>query len=128
MTAKELFPKYVEIFELVIEQAGEDTGNKVYKNISKVILDNKDKIESSIENDVPFSLFVTVLIMIVLLEVHTPEKLDKMSKEDTKVLMDDLFDRYLKKPTRKFTASYGLPNMNCLEYGALIRLIDNDRF
>lgn len=77
MTAKELFPKYVEIFELVIEQAGEDTGNKVYKNISKVILDNKDKIESSIENDVPFSFFVTVLIMIVLLEVHTPEKLDK---------------------------------------------------
>lgn len=128
MTAKELFPKYVEIFELVIEQAGEDTGNKVYKNISKVILDNKDKIESSIENDVPFSLFVTVLIMIVLLEVHTPEKLDKMSKEDTKVLMDDLFDRYLKKPTRKFTASYGLPTMNCLEYGAFIRLRDNDRF
>lgn len=128
MTAKELFPKYVKIFELVIEQAGEDTGNKVYKNISNVINSNKEKIEKSIEEDIPFGLFVTVLITIVLIEVHSVEKLDKMSKEDTKVLLDDLFDRYLKKPTRKFTASYGLPTMNCLEFGAYIRLRDNDRF
>ena len=123
-TSEELFPEYLKIFELVIEQAGEDTGNTVYKNISNILSKNRDKIDKAIEDDIPFGMFVTLLVIIILLEVHTAEKLDKLSPDETKYYIDDLFSRYLKKPTRKFTSSHGLPTINYLEYGCYIRLKD----
>lgn len=37
MTAEELFPEYEKLFKLVIETAGQENGNEIYKNVYNII-------------------------------------------------------------------------------------------
>lgn len=109
MTAEELFPEYEKLFKLVIETAGQENGNEIYKNVYNIIEKNKEAINRSIEDDIPFNVFVSLLDFLVIKEVHGVEKLSKMDDEELKGLIDSMFKLYLEKPTRKFTSKYGLP-------------------
>ena len=54
-----------------------------------------------------FTPFVASLIFFIIKDIHGTEKLSgENSMETIKPLVDDFYVRYIKKPTRKFTAKY----------------------
>lgn len=110
MTITELFPKYVELFILVMEAAGQKTGNAYYTNVEKIIKreDSKAFIEGFLKQDPPFPVMITILEFLLIKEMRGIEGAEELSIDSGKDLVDDMFERYLKKPTRKFTSTYGL--------------------
>lgn len=115
MTSRELFPKYIELFSLVMETRGQEIGNEVYKKTREIIKKNKNNIDKMIEDDLPFPAFITALEFFLISEIHSIEKLRESGEENIKYLVDSMFDLYIKKPTRDFTAKYGLPVVNSLD-------------
>lgn len=130
MTAEELFPEYEKLFKLVIETAGQENGNEIYKNVYNIIDENREIINRSIEDDIPFNVFVSLLAFLVIKEVHGIEKLSEMDDENLKGLIDSMFKLYLEKPTRKFTSKYGLPVVYSLNTYLKIILMNskNEKF
>lgn len=129
MTTKEIYQKYKEVFILVMETAGEETGNKVYKDVEKILNKNSFKkvINQAAEQDVPLPVFICICIVTLLGEIHGPDKLSEMDMEESYKLADFMFQNYLKKPTRKFTSTYGLPVINSLDtYFKFTRIKDGD--
>ena len=124
MTTKEIFEKYLILFKITVSQAGEETNNSVYKNVYNIFEDYDSTIQSAIEREVPFSLFVSICITIIIYEVNYKKKKDfEMDQEEiqlTNSLIDDFWARYIKKPTRLFTSKYGLSTVNNLEYETVI--------
>lgn len=128
MTTEEIYKKYKEIFILVMESVGEETGNSVYKDVEN-ILDNKfikQAIHEIIEQEVPLPVFISLCIIALLERIHSREVLEKMEPEESYKLADYIFQNYLKKPTRKFTSTYGLPVINSLDtYFRILKVKNN---
>ena len=116
MTVQEIYSNYKEIFILCLEKAGADTGNDSYKNIEKILEQDKEIIDLVIEEDACFEILIGTMIYLVLKDIHGKEKLEKNSLSDNYIIMSDLFDRYLRIPTRKFCSSNGIPTINHLDY------------
>lgn len=115
MIAKELFEKYNELFILVIETAGQNNKNKVYMKVKDIIEKNKEQLDRAVEDDIPFNVYVALLSFLVVKEVHGFKKLEEIDNDELNNLVNSMFEMYLKKPTRKFTATYGLPIINSLD-------------
>lgn len=129
MTLQEIYNNYKEIFILCLEKAGADTGNSSYKNIEKILEKDSEIIALAIEEDVCFEILIGTMIYLVLRDIHGKEKLEKNSFSDNHVIMSDLFDRYLRIPTRRFCSSNGISIINHLDYSfRLIKKDDNEKF
>lgn len=117
MTLPEISKKFLERFVLVLEAVGDETGNTSYKNVEKIIHEeeNEEMIQGAIDDDVDFRIFVTICIFTILKDIHGVEKLYSIGEIELKELVDDLFVRYLKKPIRQFSSTYGLPILNSPE-------------
>ena len=70
MTTKEIFEKYLILFKITVSQAGEETNNSVYKNVYNIFEDYDSTIQSAIEREVPFSLFVSICITIIIIIIR----------------------------------------------------------
>lgn len=116
LTTKELFEEYIKLFKLIVESAGEVTRNKNYLNVEKIIEANRKNIDQVIEMDIQFSPFVASLIFYIILDVHGG--LEKLSGADNidkvNFYINDFWERYLKKPTWRFTSKHGLPKVENL--------------
>ena len=123
MTLPEISKKFLERFVLILEAVGDETGNTSYKNVEKIIHEeeNEKMIQEAIDDDVDFRIFVTICIFTVLKDIHGIDKLRSIGEIELKELTDDLFVRYLKKPTRQFSSTYGLPILN--DPGVFIRIV-----
>ena len=108
MTLSEIFEKYKEVFILCLEKAGTETSNPAYLNCENILLKNEEEIQSIIKQDAPFEVFITVLITLVLAEIHGISKLEQNDLEKNKEFLEDLFQRYLWKSTRTFSTRNGL--------------------
>lgn len=128
MTIEEIYKKYKDIFILVIESVGEETGNNIYKDVENILEGKsiKQAINEMIEQEVPFPVFISLCIVALLEKIHGREKLEKMEPEESYKLADFIFQNYLKKPTRKFTSTYGLPVINSLDTYFRILKVKND--
>ena len=117
MTTREIYQKYEEIFVLVMETAGEETGNKVYKETEKILNESNFKkvIDQAIEQEIPLPVFICMCIITLLEKIHGADKLIEMDIDESYKLADFMFQNYLKKPTRKFTSTYGLPVIDSLD-------------
>lgn len=115
MTSQELFPKFEEIFILVMETAGQKTGNKIYQSVKNIVDKRRDRIKEMTEEDVPFNIFVAYLEILIILEVHGVEHVEELNSDECKELLDNMFNLYIKKPLRKFTSTNGLPSINSLD-------------
>lgn len=120
MTYKEIADKYVDLFILIIETAGDVTNNQSYKNIEKIIDKSKEEINQAIENEVEFGIFIVLLITAVLIDIHNIEKLYEKNEDEMYELINDMWTRYLKKPTRKFLAQNGMKLIDELNYCSII--------
>lgn len=110
ITTEELFREYIKLFTLIVETAGQTEGNRSYSEITRILEENEHVVKKVIEEEMPFTPFVATLIFLVVEDVHGAQKLSgEESVEIIKPLVDDFYVRYIKKPTRKFTAKYGLP-------------------
>lgn len=110
LTTEELFREYIKLFTLIVETAGQTEGNKSYKEVTRVLKENEHIVKKIIEEEMSFTPFVASLIFFIIKDIHGTEKLSgENSMETIKPLVDDFYVRYIKKPTRKFTAKYGLP-------------------
>lgn len=123
MTCEEIYIKYIDLFKLLIKNAGIETGNTSYRNVDKILEQEDDKrcINRAIEDEVDFRIFVSILIFRVMIDIHGIEKLEKLDEDKMKDLITSLYVLYLLKPTRKFCTRYGLPVFNDPEITAIVR-------
>ena len=123
MTCEEIYIKYIDLFKLLIKNAGIETGNTSYRNVDKILEQDDDKmcINRAIEDEVDFRIFVSILIFRVMIDIHGIEKLEKLDEDEMKDLITSLYVLYLLKPTRKFCTKYGLPVFNDPEITAIVR-------
>lgn len=116
LTTEELFREYVKLFKLLVETAGYTVKNKSYLEVERILQKQEKNIKATIEDDIPFTPFVATLIFYTILDIHGADRLEGVEKtEEVKNLIDDFWERYLKRPTRKFTSKYGLPEVRDLE-------------
>lgn len=116
LTTEELFREYVKLFKLLVETAGYTVKNKSYLEVERILQKQEKNIKATIEDDIPFTPFVATLIFYIILDIHGADRLEGVEKtEEVKNLTDDFWERYLKRPTRKFTSKYGLPEVRDLE-------------
>lgn len=122
MTTKELYFKYKDIFILVLESAGEETGNSVYKEVERITKDNEESVLSLIDRGGNFSLVITSMVAAIVVEVHGKEKL---ANQDISEYIYTLFDLYLKKPTRSFCTQNGVPVIKDIrEWTSILRKLE----
>lgn len=122
MSEKEVKEEYKKIFITLIEEAGEETGNDSYKNIESTI-ERESKVVSifrggeqfdPVEDDaISLTEYIMVLVFYLLADVHG-KSLNNKSTDDLVLLIDDLYERYLKKNTRGFCIRFGLPIITSL--------------
>jgi len=116
LTTEELFREYVKLFKLLVETAGYTVKNKSYLEVERILQKQEKNIKATIEDDIPFTPFVATLIFYIILDIHGADRLEGVEKtEEVKNLIDDFWKIYLKRPTRKFTSKYGLPEVRDLE-------------
>lgn len=124
MTSKEVYDKYLVLFKIIVSDAGDKTNNLAYKNVYSILEHYDEVIQTAIKEEVPLNLFVTLCISLIVYEINYKGVVSDWTKMSNE-LMDDFWERYLKKPTRSFTSKYGLKAINELEYGVVISsLID----
>ena len=122
MTTKELYYKYKDVFILVLESAGEETNNSVYKDAERIVRENEENVLALIDRGVSFSLVITSMVASVVVEVHGKEKL---ANQDISEYIHTLFDMYLKRPTRSFCTQNGVPVIKDInEWTSILRKIE----
>jgi len=115
MTTEEIVEKYLDLFTLVIETAGDITGISSYKEVKRILKDNKETLDNFISQGAPFNLIVTACISFIVLDIHGVEKLSECDDSEIDTYTTAIWDLYLKNPTRKFSTKYGLPTMDNLD-------------
>lgn len=120
MTYKEIADKYIDLFVLIIETAGDVTNNQSYKNIENTVKKNRKELDRAIEDEVDFGMFIVILITTALLDIHSLEDLSDKDEDEMYTLISDMWDRYLKKPTRKFLTQNGMKLIDELNYSSII--------
>lgn len=120
MTYKEVANKYIDLFILVMETAGDVTNNQSYKNIENIINKSRGELNRAIEDEIDFGMFIVILITAVLLDVHKIEDLYEKDEDEMYSLISDMWERYLKKPTRKFLTQNGMKLIDELTYSSVI--------
>ena len=128
MDYEELLREYIKLYVLVMETVGQATNNKKYQKVGESVLRNKKEIDKRIEDEPPFSTAVGYLIVTLLQDIH--DNSDIAGYENVQTLnyfVDDLYMRYLEKPTNKFLRKHGMPTISKpSEYGTAILLKINN--
>lgn len=128
MTYKEIAEKYIDLFVLIIETAGDVTNNQSYKNIEHIVeKSRKGVLDKAIEDEVDFGMFIVLLITAALMDIHPLEDLSNKDEDEMYVLISDMWDRYLKKPTRKFLTQNGMKLIDELTYSSVIFKKDKNK-
>lgn len=120
MTYREVAEKYIDLFILVMETAGDVTNNQSYKNIEQTLKNNRSELDKAIDDEVDFGMFIVILITTILLDVHKIEDLYEKSEDEMYGLISDMWDRYLKIPTRKFLTQNGMKLIDELHYSSIV--------
>lgn len=120
MTYREIAEKYIDLFVLVMETAGDMTNNQSYKNIEKTLKNSYSEINKAIDDEVDFGMFIVILITAALLDIHKIEDLYEKDEDEMYDLISDMWNRYLKKPTRKFLAQNGMKLIDELHYSSIV--------
>ncbi|MBP3732240.1 MAG: hypothetical protein J6I84_03255 [Bacilli bacterium] len=109
MTYKEIAEKYIDLFIMLVEKAGRETGNNSYLKVDEILKEKCGGMYEKIYQDEPeFNIFVCILIVNVFYDIYG----DELSSWDSDTAGDKLtefYTLYLKKATKKFCSSYGLP-------------------
>lgn len=118
MTYEELIRKYVSLFILVIEVAGDTTNNKYYRDVALYVERNENLIQTLIDREVGFPQFISTIISVVLLQIHDDSICGYENTKKANELIEDLYIRYLRTPTNKFMKENGLkPIRSLIEVG-----------
>ena len=120
MTYREVAEKYIDLFILVMETAGDVTNNQSYKNIEQTLKNNRSELDKAIDDEVDFGMLIVILITTILLDVHKIEDLYEKSEDEMYGLISDMWDRYLKIPTRKFLTQNGMKLIDELHYSSIV--------
>jgi len=114
MTYKEIIEKYKNLFILLTEKAGEESGIQEYKKIDTILKkkENQEMVEDLIKAEPDFKIVVSSFIVSLLLEIYGPEILETWDEEKTSSHLTEFYQLYLKKATIKFCEKYGLEKFN----------------
>jgi hypothetical protein len=110
MTYKEIIEKYKDLFIILTEKAGSDSGILEYKNIDAILKkpENLEMVEELIEKEPDFKIVVSSFIVALLIEIYGPEKLEEWDEDKSSSHITEFYQLYLKKATIKFCEKYGL--------------------
>jgi len=120
MTVREALDKYLDLFVLIMESAGEETGNSSYKNAARLIEGRKNMLQEVADEGYPFSMLVVMCISVIVIDVHGVDRLARTSIDDMDNYITSIWELYLKKPTRSFTEKNGLTPISDLEYSFVV--------
>jgi len=110
MTYKEIIEKYKNLFLLLTEKAGSETGIKEYKEVDTILKkpENLEMVEELIKAEPDFKIVVSSFIVSLLIEIYGPEELENWNEEKTSSHLTEFYQLYLRKATIKFCEKYGL--------------------
>lgn len=115
MDYEELIREYIKLYVLVMESVGQASDNKKYQKVGQYVLKNQGEIEKLIEDEPPFIVAVGYLIVLLLQDIHESDGIVGYENAQTlNYLIDDLYERYLRKPTNIFLRKHGMPVINKL--------------
>lgn len=111
MSTEEVLRDWKKFFFLILESLEDDS----YKNAEKIINDaDLKEVESDfIAGLLDFRSLIGIFISIIIVNSVGCEKLSDQDLDNTFNRINDFWVRYLKNPTKKFTAKRGLSPINC---------------
>ncbi len=109
MTYQEITDKYSELFVILIEKAGRETGNTSYQKVAEILGKDESKqvLEKAVRDEVDFKMFVCLMIVMILFDIYDHQIENWTSEESSEKLLE-FYELYLKKATKKFCTKYGL--------------------
>lgn len=128
MTLEEEYEEYKKVFILVMEVAGDNTDNDIYRNVEKYVNHHKynNLMNSLLSNNISLDIFIGLLILILLIESCSIVGLMNLGLKKCSSMMLYIFDNYLKDPTRKFTSTHGLPIIDKLDVDLIIKKLNEN--
>lgn len=99
MTLEEIKSLYKEVFILTVDD--------IVGDIDETIKSFKAD-ELLMKDELGFPEFVGLLITLCIVKIHGPENLEQKSFDEMSDLIDDFYNRYIKRITKKFTSKYGI--------------------
>ena len=99
MTLEEIKHLYKDIFALTVDE--------IVKDFNKVVDDYKAD-DLLFKDELNFESFVGLLVTLAIIKIHGPEKLSKIDEDAMSDLINDFYERHLKRITKKFTSKYGI--------------------
>ena len=126
MDYEQLLREYIKLFVLVMETVGQTTNNKKYMEVGKCIDEFEETIKQIIDWEPEFNQAIGLLIISLLMTIHS--KYEIAGWENTQRVnyyIDDLYERYLRKPTDAFLRKRGMPTIAKLSDHGLFTLIEN---
>jgi len=109
MTYQEITKRYSELFIMLVEKAGRETGNTSYQKVAEILGKDESKqiLEKAVQDEVDFKMFVCLMIVLILFDIYDSQIENWTSEESSDKLLE-FYELYLKKATKKFCEKYGL--------------------
>jgi hypothetical protein len=110
MSYQEIADKYKEIFIMLVEKAGRETGNTSYLKVSEILEqeNNKTMFSGLVEREAGMEVLVCSLVVSLFFDIYGLDKLSDWNDEDGYEKLTEFYRMFLKKPTIKFCEKYGL--------------------
>lgn len=121
MTYKEIAYKYKELYIMLVEKAGRETGNKYYLNVDELLNKRGNKLDNVIEaiysEEPNFRMMVGAFIALLIFEIYGMETVKTWDEEKAVGSISEFYKLYLRKPTIRFCEKYGLEPLDDPELG-----------
>jgi len=127
MTYEEIYKKYKELFIILVEKAGRETGNTSYLKVEELLEDEfiKTVEKNLLEHESPLRLVLSIFIVNIFMDIygiHTVEEWNSIKSYDK---LQEFYKLYLRIPTIQFCSKYGLETFN--ETGFNFKIISKNK-
>lgn len=112
MTLEQLIGDYKKRFILILKTVGNITSNESFKKVESLVEEREEGIQTFIDKGANFSVLVVFLISVVLVDMYGPEEVSSWDDIAENSKCKNLYNKYLKEVTDKFTRKNGLEQVD----------------
>ena len=112
MTYEEVITKYRQLFIMLVESAGRETGNKTYLKIEKLLDDNSDLFKRLVDEERDLRIVLGCFVTIIFTDIYGEEELCSWDKDKACEKITEFYTVFLKGPTKKFCEKYGIESFD----------------
>ena len=129
MTYKEIIYKYKDLFIMLVEKAGRETGNKYYLDIDRLFSENAKidlMIESLCREEPDFKVVVCSFVVALLCEIYGIDEIKTWDGDKSYQVLTEFYQLYLRKPSKSFCEKYGLESFDDPDTSFILYNIDKN--